>query len=436
MTTKTQNTTEIEFSFHSSQRTVFDSDARFRVLVAGRRFGKTRLAIMELIIKALAKEKALFWYVSPSYRQSKMIAWKMLKDLAPKFLIAKTNESELSITFKNNTCIELKGADNEDALRGAGLDGMVIDEFASIYDNWSVWNEVLRPALADKKGWVLFIGTPKGKDSFFELFMKGQREEDGFKSWQFKTVDNPYIDPDEVEQARKSTPERYFRQEYEASFEDFVGLIYPEFSERLHVIEPHFVQDVFPKIGAIDPALSGTTAGLKAYTDEDSNIVIYAEYYEKDKRASEVCRDFKEDKVKWLIDPASKAKNVQKEGQLYSLFDEYKEYGIRADTAENEVTGGINRVAEYFKANRIKIFRSCTNLLWEIERYHWAVNKETSKGEVTASPYKKDDHLMDCLRYIIAARRDKADLTMVAVTNPLSAWGKVAEMKRKAKRRR
>ena len=262
----------------------------------------------------------------------------------------------------------------------------MVDEFASIFDNWSVWHEVLRPALTDKKGWCLFIGTPKGKDAFYELFLRGQRHETDWESWQFSTLDNPFIDPAEVEEARKNTPARYFRQEYEASFEDFVGLIYPEFSEKFHVGRPYHVPDIFPRIGAIDPAISGTTAVLKAALDEDGRFIIYDEFYEKDVRVSQVAEKVKESRFRWFIDPASQAKTSQREGQLYSLFDEYRENGVVAYPGENDVDAGINRVGEYFKQNKIKIFSSCTNLIWELERYHWAGKQREHKrtGQSTA----------------------------------------------------
>ncbi len=333
-----------------------------------------------------------------------MIAWKLLKKELQQFPInPKYNESELSVALPGNAVIELRGADNEDALRGAGLDAMVIDEFASIYDNWSVWHEVLRPALTDKKGWVLFIGTPKGKDAFFELYLKGQKREDNYRSWQFTTLDNPFIDPKEIDEARRTMPQRYFRQEYEASFEDFKGLIYPEFSQK-DVILPIDIPENWETTGAIDPAVTGRSAALAAAIDKDDNIYIIDEYYELDKRASEIAGVIRDKAKQWYIDPDAKKKVIPRDGKLFSFLDELNDYGLYARIAENDVDGGINRVGEYLKRGKIKIFRTCRNLLWEIERYHWAEHKESIKGESKPVPYKKNDHLMDCLRYIIMSR--------------------------------
>jgi len=443
MTQATESRTQV-YRLHPRQDDIYWDEARHKVITAGRRFGKTHLAIISLVTTALQNDGAKLWYLAPFRQQAKEIAWELLKQLSPKENIARTNESELYIEYVSGSRISIKGADNEESLVGVYLGcknnpgslGIVIDEVALIRDRQKVWNTIIRPMLIDCKASTMMIGTPRGKDFFWEMWTKGQRGEDGFKSWQYTSYDNPYIDPAEIDENKRTMTERAFKQEHLASFEDFVGLIYPEFSEYEHVIEPHFVQGVFPKIGAIDPALSGTTAGLKAMVDEDGTVIIYDEYYEKDKRASEVCQEFKEEDVKWYIDPASKAKTVQKEGSLYSLYDEYHENGISAETAENDVLGGINRVGEFLKQNKIKIFKSCTNLIWEIYRYHWTEPKETANGMTEAKPYKKDDHLMDCLKYLIATRQDPADLTVTPIHNPLSAWGKVEEMKQRAKQRR
>lgn len=336
-----------------------------------------------------------------------MIAWKLLQEMIPPNSVTKKNEVKLSLELDNGSEICLKGADNEDSLRGVGLDFCVLDEYAQMKSN--VWYEVVRPMLTDTKGSALFIGTPQGKNSLWELYMKGQRGEDGFKSWTYKTVDNPYIDPQEIELAKKELPDRYFRQEYEASFEDYVGLVWPEFNST-HLINPTHHPVFYTRIAAIDPAISGITAVLKAVIDEDGRIIVYDEYYERNKRASEVSETIREDNVSWYIDPNSSASNIEKDGKLYSLFDEYKDNGIRCKPAEHNVDAGVNRVAEYFKTNQILISKKCKNLIWELERYHWAEERETVGGIVQPKPYKKDDHLCDCLRYLIMSRPTKSKL--------------------------
>ena len=247
-----------------------------------------------------------------------MICWQMLQDIVPREIIYKKNEAELWIELLNGSRIYLKGCDNEDSLVGVGLDFIVPDEFALYKPH--VWPKILRPMLADTQGGALFIGTPRGKNTFYELYIKGQRE-DNWESWQFPTSANPYIPLAEIEEAKETLPERLFRQEYEANFEDFVGLIYPEFN-KLHIIDPFYIPTSYPRVGAIDTAVTGTTGVLKAAIDEDGVLFIYYEYYEANKRVSEVAEAIKEDNVRWFIDPQAHEKQVTKHEKLSRLYDE------------------------------------------------------------------------------------------------------------------
>lgn len=390
------------YQLHPAQYKIYSDPARFVILAAGRRFGKTYLALTKIIANAARKNKARIFYVAPTYRQAEMIAWKMLLEMLPPELIVSKNEVRLEVTLKNKSEISLKGADNEDSLRGVGLDFVVLDEYGMMKPN--VWQEIIRPMLTDRRGSALFIGTPAGKNHFWELWMKGQKRLQNYSSYQFKTEDNPYIPRSEIVEAKEQLNDRYFRQEYEASFEDFTGLIWPEYSELVHVVEPFDLPTHWEQIAAIDTAVTGTTASLFARIDEDGTVFVSGEYYEQNKRVSEVCEVIKRRSNYWLIDPASKIKNKERLGQLFSLYDEYSENGVIADPAENDVDGGINRVAEYFKSDKIKIFRTCRNLIHELERYHWSEERETSQGILRPVPFKALDHACDCLRYIIMSR--------------------------------
>ena len=333
----------------------------------------------------------------------------MLQDIMPQEIIAKKNESELWIDLINKSRISLKGCDNEDSLVGVGLDFIVPDEYALYKPH--VWAKILRPMLTEKQGGALFIGTPRGKNVFYEIFLKGQRKNTNWQSWQYPTSANPFVPLVEIDEAKKTLPGRLFRQEYEASFESYTGLVYPEFSTE-HTLKPTYLDKSYPRIGAIDPALSGTTGALKAAIDEDGVITVYEEYYEPNKRVSEVSNVLNDvnEKIDWFIDPASASKNVMRDGKLYSVYDEYTDNGIFARPAEHDVNAGINRVGEYFKNNKIKIFESCKHLIWELERYHYVEPRETIKGEMKPEPYNMNSHLCDCLRYLVMSRPSKAHI--------------------------
>jgi len=352
----------------------------------------------------------------------------MLQDIIPAEIILKKNESELWVELINKSRISLKGCDNEDSLVGVGLDFIVPDEYALYKPH--IWPKILRPMLSDRQGGSLFIGTPRGKNSFYDLYLKGQRDKEGWASWQFTTASNPFISKEEIEEARRTLPERVFNQEYLARFEDFVGLIYPEFNND-HIVKPTFLTKAFPRVGSIDPAISGTTGVLKAAIDEDGVLWIYEEYYEAGNRVSDISQEIKEEDISWVIDPASNAKNIRKEGKLYSLYDEYTDNNIHAEMGENDVDAGINRVAEAFKANKIKIFSTCKHLIYELERYHWSEEKTTVHGEMKPKPYHMNSHLADCLRYMVMSRQSKAEFKITQNVHPNSAWAKAERIRKR-----
>jgi len=235
-------------SVTKAQLNIIKDPARFKVIVAGRRWGKTHLSLFDLLINDIngcwKLPKMKNWFVAPTYRQAKNIAWNILKEICFEYpqLIKKKNEAELNIEFINGSLIELKGADNEDSLRGVGLDKVNPDEFA--FMKKEAWTEVLRPALTDKKGTALFIGTPDGFNYLYDLYQKGISEEDNYKSWFYKTIDSPFIDPLEVEEARRTLDPRTFRQEYEASFESTSGRIYYAFERKESLIDQVYNKNI------------------------------------------------------------------------------------------------------------------------------------------------------------------------------------------------
>ncbi len=213
----------IRFRMSKPQSRVFASPARFRALNAGRRFGKTHLAALELMASAVNRKGSINWYVAPTYRQAEQIAWAKLKAMIPAAYIAAKNESDLSITLRNRSTIALRGADNPDSLRGPGLDFVVLDEAA--FQKHEAWAEVIRPALSDRLGRALFISTPCGYNWFYDLYCAAKGRDD-WAAFQFTTLDGGNVPNSEVEVARSELDERTFRQEYEASFEALTGRVY------------------------------------------------------------------------------------------------------------------------------------------------------------------------------------------------------------------
>jgi len=214
----------LDIDLHPAQLEIFHSDKRFKVVAAGRRFGKSRLAAWILLIKAIQSESKDVFYIAPTFQQAKDVMWGMLKDLG-KDLIANAHENTGVLTLINGRKIFLKGSDRPDTLRGVGLTYVVLDEYASM--KAVVWEQIIRPTLADVKGGALFIGTPAGKNHFYDLYIDAQ-EDDQWEAFQFNSTDNPFIPKEEIEAAMKSMSSMSFRQEFEASFETFSGGIFKE----------------------------------------------------------------------------------------------------------------------------------------------------------------------------------------------------------------
>jgi hypothetical protein len=223
---------EQSITLRYAQGSVFNDRTRFRVLVAGRRFGKSYLSCVELLRGAIEKPGETFFYCAPSYRMAKDIVWKLLKRLVPGKWIKAKNETDLKLELVNGSTIELKGTENAMALRGRSLSGVVLDEAA--FMDPGVWFEVLRPALADKQGWALFISTPDGTASwFYDLWCYCEEDlTNDWKRWSFTTIDGENVPEQEVEAARAQLDARTFRQEFEASFENLSGLVAVSFSDE------------------------------------------------------------------------------------------------------------------------------------------------------------------------------------------------------------
>jgi len=217
-------------NLRAAQGQVFNARNRFRVLVAGRRFGKSYLSCIELLRGAIERPGETYFYAAPTYRMAKDIAWKVLKKLVPKSWIKSKNETDLKLELVNGSTIELKGTENAMALRGRSLAGVVLDE-AAFMDS-EVWFEVIRPALADKQGWALFISTPSGTASwFYDLWCYCEQGDPDWKRWQFTTIEGDNVPAAEIEAARAQLDPRTFRQEFEASFENLTGLVANSFSD-------------------------------------------------------------------------------------------------------------------------------------------------------------------------------------------------------------
>ena len=201
---------------------------RFGCIVAHRRAGKTVASIMDLIDAALRCEKQdpRFAYIAPYYAQAKDVVWGYVKQYALRVPGAQPNESELRVDFPNGARLRLYGADNYDRLRGIYLDGVVLDEFAD--QPPQAWREVIRPTLADRKGWALFIGTPKGKNAFYDVYQRAVKDPDWF-DLNLKASETGLLAEEELEALRKEMSANEYNRELECDFDAAIeGAYYAE----------------------------------------------------------------------------------------------------------------------------------------------------------------------------------------------------------------
>ena len=211
--------TTLDLQLLDWQTEVMKSDARFKVVAAGRRTGKSHLAAISLILAALDERQGKVFYVAPTQGQARDVIWHTIFDIAGD-IVERSHINNLEITLAGGNTIYLKGADRPDSLRGVSLKHLVLDEYAFMKPD--VFESILRPALADRKGSLIAIGTPEGRNHFYDMFTGAQSWND-WENFHFTSFDNPLVDPSEIEHARQTLPAWAFRQEFMASFDARTG---------------------------------------------------------------------------------------------------------------------------------------------------------------------------------------------------------------------
>ena len=383
-----------------AQKEVFTSEARFRVLITGRRFGKTFLALNELA-KFSRYPKKKVWYIAPTFRMCKDI---MLDPLVEKMTkhkwISKVNYSDLSITLKNKSLIQLRSSDNFNSLRGVGLDFICIDEFSDVDER--AWFEVLRPTLSDKsrEGSALFLGTPRGFGNWsYNLFTR-QDSDKNWKSFQYTTLDGGQVSQNEIDQAKNDLDDRTFRQEYMASFEKYSGQIYYNFDREQNVIEQYAPTTNSIHIG-IDFNIDPVSAVISEVKQDNlyvyDEIVIYSS--NTDELVEEINNRYSGKHIFVYPDPASKQRKTSAGGRTDLSILKNAGYNVRVRNAHPLVRDRINAVNTKLKNTKgvrtLFIANNCKNVIKSIERQIYK--------EGTSLPDKENnyDHMNDALGYLV-----------------------------------
>ena len=307
-----------EWIVNSVRSDILKDKSRFKVLVCGRRWGKTVLSLMYLLKDAFHQGERR-WFITPTYRQGKMIVFPILRQMFSGFVGAKLNESDMSVVFDNGAELAVKGADNEHNLRGVELTKCVMDEMAYIKPH--VWEEIIYPMLATTQGSVLFIGTPNGYDTMYDLYSKGQSEPD-WKSWQFKTIDGGFVPAEEIARAKRTMDPVRFRQEFEASFETTGNRAAWNFDRQTH-IKQHNDLSTYLWWGC-DFNVDYMTAVL-ACQFTDGTVHYFNEIRLKNSNTEEMARKMKaiSPDIECYPDPAGSARSTTSRRSDHAILRDY-----------------------------------------------------------------------------------------------------------------
>jgi hypothetical protein len=413
------------------QSRVFLSRARFRVLVAGRRFGKTYLSIPELIRKVYAKPKSLAWYMAPTYRQAKQIAWKELKEKAQPYLVGKPNETDLAVDLIGGGSIALRGTENYDSLRGPGLDFAVFDEYADMDPR--AWTEVIRPMLSDREGSALWIGTPKGMNHFHDLFQSAKITP-GWAAFSYTTLQGGNVSAAEAAAARQDLDERTFRQEYEASFENFAGRAYFAFTREDNLKTTNYNPwlqlcwaldfNVNPMSSVICQLEDTTTRAMAMMGRSSAAVHVIDEIVLPNSNTLEACEEFVRRVGPWIArqpgpaslklygDAAGGARSTAGKSD-YQIIKEFfrrtPEFSVtyHVPAANPAVRDRVNAMNGKLKnaagATGIFVDPRCKRLIKDFEQVAW---KSDSNGNMCGDIDKSNPlltHISDALGYLVDA---------------------------------
>lgn len=396
---------------HENQSKVYQDETPYRVVVAGRKWGKSTLALVELL-RAARKAKNIV-YIAPTYKMAKNTLWlDHIRKFVPDTLIANQHDTDLRLTMLNDSMITLYGADDPDRLRGLNIDFAVMDEMADIKKD--VWEQIIEPNLLTTKGKAMFIGTPKGKKNhLFNLF---ERPGPTYKSWHFTSYESPLNDKaklDAIEQRLAGQgKEDVWKQEYLAMFTVLAGMIYDNWDRKIHIAEPEIKDPVFGL--SVDRGMEAPSAVgfYKLYRKEgEDRIHRYDEIYRPGLSPSELTEEIrnrigKRDFVHQYCDPsaadfiaAANEKGLKIKPATKTKIGEPGH--ITTSSGPSWVREGISKCKGWLAKSPIDgkpkftVSPNCKNFIDEIEGYIWEEDKDR--------PRKMLDHCMDEWRYFVVS---------------------------------
>lgn len=374
-----------------AQAKIISDTHRFRVVVCGRKFGKTTLNAEELVANAISGNDRRVMYVAPTLGVARQLMWERLKKYGASI---KENDSRLEMKVKTpyggESHIFLGSWEKIELYRGDEFDFIEFDEVQEYRGFWVGWNEAMRPTLTPRKGGAMFSGTPKGFNQLYDLFNL-EYTDDNFKSFRFTTYDNPFIDKDEIDKEKAKKSDDEFAQEYLAEFRKSSGLVFKEFNREQHVFD-YDINGYSEKVAGVDFGYTNPTA-IPHVIIKDGNYYVTSELYRTQMTDDEVADYvFAQRFTKVYPDPEAPAAIEVMRRKGINLRDVVK--------GKDSIEHGINKMREMFKQNKLFIHKSCINLIGELEMYSYP--DKSAFRNANENPQDEYNHAIDALRYVVS----------------------------------
>jgi len=396
-------TKQKSFALHPAQKIIVSDPHRFRVINAGRRFGKSTLVAWEMFAMAIANENARVPYYAPTRDDARDIMWKTLKDICEPLIVGDANEGRLEINVRNRfggtSLLVLYGWEAvQERGKGVGVKNnhIYFDEVSKFKNFLYGWEEILRPTLIDLQGGATFISTPNGFNHFYDLSLKEGVDKD-WKYFHFTSYDNPFLKADELQKMKDEYPDDRFAQEVLGEFKKKEGLVYKDFDRSRHVISemPEDLEILY-SYGGVDWGHNHPAAVITIKKDYNNIYYITDEFYHTGLT--------EEDIVDYTVSVGfNKVFPDPENASGVAALKKRKVNVKEVKKVRGSVVSGISKVQELLRQNRLKVLSSCINVITEFEAYSYNPDKD---GQINENPLKENDDAMDAIRYVLMSDID------------------------------
>lgn len=405
----------LDYQPYDYQLAFHNDDSRFRIICGGRRSGKTKAIIQEVIRHCLTLHGAKAFAVAPTFGLAREVLFEEFMthydDLKP--VIKDCHLSHMKVKFINNSILYFKGSDNPDSLRGRGLSMYIGDEAA--FHKPDVWKLIVRPALSDRKGKAILISTPNGKNWFHDKYIDNLN----WKAYHWTTLMNPMISPEEIEDAKREMSDVDFRQEYLAEFLTRAGKVYDDFNEE-NIID--YIQNIdvnkYDIYLGMDFGFATITCACFIAVDRSTNtVVLFDELYVSHMQMSDIVLKINEilgnhnisknRVISIFTDPAGNSEELT---SGLSPVDELRRAGYNVINKGTQINPGLALVRAFIKnalgERKFKVTNTCKQSIKSLNGYEYNSNRITGLIKEEALKDGIHDHMCDAIRYFFVNKFD------------------------------